>query len=68
MQKSLKLAMPKCPECGSEKTVINIKDYSNIVRVPAATATAAMIGVPLSNISFVCKECKYKFYDSAFLL
>jgi hypothetical protein len=27
---SLKLQMPACPECGSTKTKIDIRDYSNL--------------------------------------
>jgi len=53
--------MPKCEKCGSEATSIDIGDYSNLVRIPAATATAAMIGIPLNSISFVCRNCGHKF-------
>ena len=67
MKKLLKLEMPICPKCNSCKTEIDIKNYSNIIRIPAATATTAMIGIPLNNIAFVCKECKHKFYNTSFI-
>jgi predicted RNA-binding Zn-ribbon protein involved in translation (DUF1610 family) len=60
---SLKLQMPACPECGSPKTKIDIRDYSNLVRIPAAVATGTVIGIPLPAISFVCPECGFAFKD-----
>lgn len=60
---SLKLKMPTCPKCGSNDTKIDIKDYSNLVRIPAAVSSAGLIGVPLASMSFVCKKCKAQFKD-----
>ena len=60
---SLKLQMPTCPKCGSTKTKIDIRDYSNLVRIPAAVATGTVIGIPLAAISFVCRECGFSFKD-----
>ena len=59
--KSLKLEMPDCPECGSSNTVINISDYTNLIRIPASTVSAVMIGVPLNDISFTCNHCDTNF-------
>jgi len=65
MMESFKLQMPRCPECGSTETRIDIRDYSNLVRIPAGVATGAAIGIPLVAISFVCRECDFAFRDRA---
>ena len=60
---SLKLKMPTCPQCHSRETRIDISDYSNLVRIPAAVASAGMIGIPLASMAFVCKGCGARFND-----
>ncbi len=60
---SFQLKMPSCSECGSTDTKIDISDYSNLVRIPAATATAAMVGIPFNSISFKCTKCGASFKD-----
>ena len=60
---SFKLKMPVCPQCGGEKAVIDIRDYSNLVRIPAAVATGAVIGIPITDIVYVCEQCEYRFRD-----
>ena len=60
---SFKLQMPACPECGARDTTIDIEDYSNLVRIPVAAGTAAMIGLPLNAISFMCRKCGTHFKD-----
>ena len=60
---SFKLKMPTCPECGSTDTKIDIRDYSNLVRIPAAVGSAGMIGIPITSISFVCTKCEAHFKD-----
>ena len=60
---SFKLKMPACPGRGSNDTRIDIQDHSNLVRIPAATATAAMIGIPFASISFICRKCGKHFKD-----
>ena len=52
-----RLKMPTCPECESTDTKIDIRDYSNLVRIPAAVGSAVLIGVPLASMSFVCRHC-----------
>jgi Zn finger protein HypA/HybF involved in hydrogenase expression len=61
---SFKLKMPTCPECGSRETKIDIGDYSNLVRIPAAAGSAALIGIPLASMSFLCQNCKTRFKDT----
>ena len=61
--KSFKLEMPTCPECGSADTKIDIRDYSNLVRIPAAAGSAMMIGIPVVSVSFVCRQCGARFKD-----
>ena len=60
---SFELKMPDCPKCSSSNTGIDVLDCSNLVRVPAATAAAMMIGIPLNAISFVCRDCGEEFRD-----
>lgn len=60
---SFKLTMPTCPECGSTDTKIDIRDYSNLVRIPAAVGSAALIGIPIAAMSFVCRKCEALFKD-----
>ena len=60
---SFKLKMPTCPECGSTDTKIDIRDYSNLVRIPAAVGSAGLIGIPLASMSFVCRNCETQFKD-----
>ena len=62
--KSFKVKMPKCPKCGSENTKIDIQDYSNLIRIPAVTATAGLIGVSLTSIIFICQKCKNQFKNT----
>ena len=60
---SFKLKMPACPECGSTNTKIDIRDYSNLVRIPVAIGSAGVIGIPIAAMVFVCRECKTQFKD-----
>ena len=60
---SFKLKMPTCPECGSTDTKIDIRDYSNLVRIPAAVGSAGLIGIPIASMSFVCRKCEARFKD-----
>jgi Zn finger protein HypA/HybF involved in hydrogenase expression len=59
--KSFQLKMPNCPKCNSEDTKIDIHDYTNLFKIPVATSTSMMIGIPINSISFVCKKCGHKF-------
>ena len=61
---SFKLKMPTCPQCESTETKIDIRDYSNLIRIPAAVGSAGMIGIPVVSVTFVCKECRARFSDS----
>jgi len=63
---SFKLKMPTCPECQSTNTKIDIRDYSNLVRIPAAVASGAVIGIPLPAMAFVCKQCGAEFKDQGY--
>ena len=60
---SFRLKMPTCPECGSNDTKIDIRDYSNLARFPAAVGVAAMIGTPFTSMLFVCTKCEANFKD-----
>ena len=60
---SFKLKMPTCPECGSSDTKIDIRDYTNLLRIPAAVGSAGLIGIPITSMSFVCKPCQAEFKD-----
>ena len=60
---SFKLKMPTCPECGSTDTKIDIRDYTNLVRLPAAAGSAALVGIPIASISFACRKCEAQFKD-----
>jgi hypothetical protein len=62
---SFKLKMPTCPQCGSTDTRIDIRDCANLVRIPAAVGSAALIGIPLTAIAFVCRQCNTQFKDKA---
>ena len=61
--KSFRLQMPACPECGGRETGLDVRDCSNLVRIPAAAATATMIGIPITAIAFVCRKCGIHFKD-----
>jgi len=58
-----RLKMPTCPKCGSTETKVDIKDCSNLVRIPAAVGSGTMIGVPIAAIAFVCTKCDAHFTD-----
>ncbi len=61
---SFKLKMPTCPECCSENTKIDIRDYSNLVRIPVAVGSAGLIGIPITSMAFVCESCNAHFKDN----
>ena len=61
--KSFRLKMPTCPECGWTDTTIDVRDYSNLVKIPAAVGSGVMIGIPITSMSFVCAKCDAHFSD-----
>ena len=63
---SFQLKMPNCPKCNSDDTKIDIKDYANLVKIPATTSAAMMIGVPLLSVSFICQQCGEQFKTKDF--
>ena len=60
---SFRLEMPTCPKCGSTDTKIDVQDYRNLVRIPAAVGSALMIGIPVTAMAFTCTKCEADFKD-----
>jgi hypothetical protein len=59
--RSFRVTMPVCPECRSERTLLDVFAVANIVRVPVGLFVAYLIGKAPLQFGFKCRDCKARF-------